>query len=413
MLEMTRPPGYRQLLALPAPRRLAIGSVPADLSDWLDYAAVVGLLVFTWEQGPFVLALFALMLMLPYILVGPVLLALLHRPPIRALLIASNVGRAVTTAGLIVVADTTALLVLVFLRSSIDSVFAPVRQSAIQATTPDELLTPANGLHQAINQASKIAGPALGGLLLGIVSPGVVFGINAALSLLAAAIMASVVIPPRSRAAPSGTFVQRMLAGVSEMRHNHQLRLAVVFIAVAYGAFYLYDALIALLVDDFGFGSTAFGFLVAASGFGGVLGALVAGRMPRFRPLAMMGTGAGVTGVFALGVGAAALVGLHPPLWLLLAIMVVTGAATAIMLVPYRVVVQSTVAPDRIAPVYAAGEAVSVVAMVGAPFVGSTVASAWGTGAAFVAGGVVLLFLLAWTFAGHAGQRPTEAGAVR
>lgn len=39
------PKGYRALLALAVPRRLAAASIPADLADWLDYAAVVALLV--------------------------------------------------------------------------------------------------------------------------------------------------------------------------------------------------------------------------------------------------------------------------------------------------------------------------------------------------------------------------------
>jgi hypothetical protein len=135
--------------------------------------------------------------------------------------------------------------------------------------------------------------------------------------------------------------------------------------------------------------------------------------MPRVRPLTMMGSGAGITGVIAVVVGVAALVGLHLPLWLFLLVMVVTGGATALMLVPYRIVVQSTVAPDRIAPVYAAGEAVSVVAMMAAPFIGSTFASAWGTGAAFVAGGAVLLLLLAWTFFGPAAIAQIDTGGAR
>jgi predicted MFS family arabinose efflux permease len=395
---MAESPGYRDLLALSAPRRLALGAMPADLSDWLDYAAVVALLVFAWDEGPFVLALFALMLILPYVLVGPILVALLHRVPLRTLLVASNLGRAATTAALIFVGDTAILLGLVFIRASVDSVFSPVRQSAIKATTPDKLLPAANGLHQAVNQVSKIAGPALGGLLLSVVSPAAVFGINACLSIVAAAIMATVAVPSPPQEVVSEPFLRRTFSGVVEIRHNRKLRIAVVFIAVAYGAFYLYDALIALIAEDFGLDATDFGLLVAASGLGGVLGALIAGRMPRAHPLAMMGTGAGVTGVFAVAVGAAALAGFLVPLWLFLPVMIFTGGANALMLVPYRVVVQSTVPPDRIASVYAAGEAVSVVAMMAAPFIGSTFATTWGTGAAFAAGGVALLLLFGWAF---------------
>lgn len=63
--------GYRGLLPLPVPRRLAMASIPADFVDWLDYAAIIALLVFAWGEGPFVLALFAFCLTLPHVAVVP------------------------------------------------------------------------------------------------------------------------------------------------------------------------------------------------------------------------------------------------------------------------------------------------------------------------------------------------------
>jgi len=400
--------GYRSLLALPAPRRLALGAVPADLADWLDYAAIVALLVFVWDGGPFTLALFALALSLPYILVGPVLVALLHRMPLRTLLVVSNLGRAATTFALVLAGDPAIVLAIVFLRSSVDSVFTPARQAAIKATTPDELLTPANGLHQAINQTSKIAGPAIGGLLLGLVPPAVVFGVNGALSLVAASVMATVVIPLRSGEGKAETFRQRTFAGMNELRRNRTLRLAVAFVAMAYAAFFLYDALIALLAISFGFSSTAYGLSIAASGLGGVVGALVAGRLANVRPMAVMGVGAAVAGSFTIAVGAASLAALPAPLWLFYLAMGGMGGATAFILVPYRTVIQSAVAPERVASVFATGEAISVAAMLAAPFIGSTIAVAWGTGAPFVAGGLMLLLLVAWTFAGRVAREAPE-----
>ncbi|MCW5715014.1 MAG: MFS transporter [Bauldia sp.] len=401
---MTVTLGYRSLLALPGPRRLALGAIPADLADWLDYAAIVALLVFIWDGGPFTLALFAVALSLPYVLVGPVLLALLHRMPLRTLLVVSNAGRAATTAALVFAGDPAIVLAVVFLRSSIDSVFTPARQAAIKATTPHDLLSPANGLHQAINQTSKIAGPALGGLLLGIVAPAVVFALNAGLSLVAAIVMATVALPHREPEAATETFFRRSLAGLNELRLNRKLRLAVAFIAMAYAAFFLYDALISLLAIGFGFDATAYGLSIAASGLGGVVGALVAGRLSGPAPMTVMAAGAGVSGGITIVVGAASLADLAVPFWLFFLTMGVMGAATAFILVPYRTIIQSTVAHDRVASVFATGEAISVAAMLAAPFIGSTIAVAWGTGAAFIAGGIMLLVLVAWTFAGPAAR---------
>jgi len=74
------------------------------------------------------------------------------------------------------------------------------------------------------------------------------------------------------------------------------------------------------------------------------------------------------------------------------------------MLVPYRTIVQTDAPPDRIARVFAAGEAVITMTMLSAPLIGSAIASHWGTPAAFLVGGVLLLALGAITLVAHRGD---------
>lgn len=246
-LGQAQPTGYASLLRLPVPRRLAFASVPADFADWLDYAAVIALLVFAWGEGPFVLALFAFVLTLPYVAVGPLLAVYVDRTPLARVLVLSNIGRALTTLALVVAPSTAAVLGLVFLRACVDSAVGPARQAAIQASTPPEMLGTANGLHHAINQTSKIAGPAMGGLLLALIPAQAVFGINAVLSLLAAALIWGIALPvrPKPKIEAPTKFLADLVAGVAEFRRSRLLLAALVFSSVAYFAFFLYDALIA------------------------------------------------------------------------------------------------------------------------------------------------------------------------
>ncbi|HWV22457.1 MAG TPA: MFS transporter [Devosia sp.] len=396
--------GYGALLALPIPRRLAAASVPADFSDWLDYAAVVALVVFAWGEGPFALAMFALALSLPYILVGPFVAVVVDRVPIRAVLVISNLGRGLATLGFAFAGDTAVLLTLVFLRGCVDSAFTPARQAAIQASTPENLRGVANGLHQAINQTSKIAGPALGGLLLAFWPAQNIFILNAGLSLVAALIAASVVLP--ARAAPAeekGKFFTESLKGISEFRRSRRLLVALIFSACAYFAFFLYDALMALLAEGFGFDATAFGLSISASGLGGLIGALVAGSLASKRPMLTMSLAAVISGLTTCAMALAAIMGWPVQLPAFLLALCFMGGATAFMLVPYRTIVQADAPPDRIARVFATGEAVITLTMLSAPLIGSFIASQWGTPAAFIAGGAVLVLLGAVTLASHRG----------
>jgi MFS family permease len=417
-----KPGGYRQLLTLRVPRRLAMASIPADFADWVDYAAIIALLVFAWGEGPFALALFALALTLPYVVIGPLLAVAVDRLPLGRVLVLSNLGRALTTVALVFAASTPVVLLIVLLRAAVDSAFTPARQGAIQASTPPELLASANGLHQAINQTSKIVGPALGGLLLVALPVQGVFAVNAVLSLVAALTLIGLGLPSRAKREPLALRAE-LVVGIAEFRRNRLLLLALIFSAVAYFAFFLYDALVALLTEDFGLGATAFGFGIAASGAGGLLGALAAGRVAGSHPIGAMTAAAAVSGGVAIAVALAALSGFAMPMPLYFLALALMGGSTAFMLVPYRTIVQAETPPDRIGRVFATGEAVTMAVMLSAPFIGSAIAYAYGTGAAFLSGGVLLVGLGAVTAiatrrglpraSSHDTTRPEKMGRLR
>jgi len=396
---------YSELLALPVPRRLALASIPADFADWLDYAAVVALLVFAWGEGPFVLALFAVALSLPYVAIGPIVAAAVDRAPLGRVLLLSNLGRALTTFALVFAGNTVLVLAIVFLRAVIDSAFTPARQAAIQVSTPPNLLASANGLHQAINQTSKIVGPAAGGLLLAFLPAQAVFGVNSVLSLVAAALVIGLALP-REHKTPdvAESRMTRLSAGFAEFRRNRRLLMTLAFAASAYFAFFLYDTLIALLTGDFGFDETVFGIGIAVSGAGGLLGSLVAGRFASNHPMSMMFAAGAFSGLVTILLAVAALTSLSLVLAVFLLALGLMGGSTAFMIVPYRTIIQTETPQDRIARVSAAGEAVMVAAMLSAPFIGSAIASSYGNGAAFLVGGAFLVVLSAVSVLLHRGK---------
>ena len=342
-----------------------------------------------------VLAFFALALTLPYVAIDPFLAVLVDRSSLRTVLVVSNLGRAAATLGLLFAGDAVALLLIVFARSSIDSAFTPARLAAIQATTLKELLHAANGLHQAIKQLSKIAGPALGGELLAAIPPQSVFGINAVLSIVAAGIAATVAVHRSPAVGPDSQegALRTALAGFTEFGRNRLLRIALTFMAAGFFAVFLYDALIALLTQELGFDETVFGLSIAMSELGGLVGALIAGRATQMKPFTLMSVAALVGGFVALLLGVAALAGWSLATAAFLGALALAGGSVGLVTVPYRKIVQSETPPDRIARVFVAGEAVTVTVMMSAPFIGSAIATQLGTGAAFISGGVIMVLL--------------------
>jgi hypothetical protein len=73
--------------------------------------------------------------------------------------------------------------------------------------------------------------------------------------------------------------------------------------------------------------------------------------------------------------------------------MAIMGGTTVFMMVHYRAVIQRETPPDRIARVVAAGEAIMILALMTAPFIGSLITGMAGVGAPFFVGGVLLTLI--------------------
>ncbi len=373
-------------------RRLLLAQTPADFADWLDFVAIGALLAFTWQAEPFVFALLAVSMGAPYLLLGPLAGVFVDRVALRQVLVWSNLLRGLATTLMFFAPSWPVLLAFVALRSGVDTFYTPAKQAAIQALTGPAERTSANGLSHAINQASKIVAPALGGALLLRLDASEVFLVNAAVSILAAALALRLNLQGRARVESGPSFRQDLRAGLNDIRGNAIVRAALLMMAAGYFAMFFYDTLIPPLIRSLGFTPTDLGLALASVGAGGVIGALglSLGPEPR-RPFLWIGAGAFVAAVLVIWIGLAELgmAAMSRPLFL--AVFGVVGFATALTVVPFRTILQNNVAEARMGRVTALSEAANTIALLSAPFIGAAVAAAFGIGAAFVLGGAVML----------------------
>lgn len=386
--------GTRAVLADPAQRRLLLGGAPADFADWLDYIATTALIVYVWHHGPFELALFAIAMTLPYVTVAPFLAAWVDRTDLKRVLVISNVVRAVATFSLAVAPNIWVLLALIMLRSLADSAFNPARQAALQAITPKPQIAAANALHAGVGQTAKVVGPAIGGALMLIVPIQGVFIANGLLSALAVLGFALVNIPPRAPVTEEHpTIWSQFGVGFAELRKTRLMFAAVSFVAAAHFVFFLYDTQIALLSAQLGYSATELGLTLTASGVGGVIAAAIAARFDHIRPMVLISVPSLISGPVTVALAVAAILGVAINFWVFMAVMAVMGGTTVFMMVHYRAVIQRETPPDRIARVVAAGEAIMIVALMTAPFIGSLLTAVAGVGAPFFIGGALLTLI--------------------
>lgn len=392
----------RATLSDPALRRLLVAQAPADFADWLDAVAIIALLAYHWHVAPYVFACLAVAFGLPYLIVGPAAGAVVDRMDLRRVLFLSNLGRGLATFALAFAPGWPGLLALIALRGAVDCFFGPAKQAALQTLAPPEQRMAANGLSHALNQASKIVAPSLGGLALLALAPSGVFMANALVSLLAAGLLIGLPpLPPQPHVhgAEPG-FAARLRAGVAEVQDKPVLRATLALMAAGFFAMFFYDTLIAPLIRDIGLSETGLGLSIAAVGAGGVVGALLAGagHAPR-RPFGWIAGASVASALLIGGLGLAEMLGMRPGLLTVCVIFALVGFATSFQIVPTRVILQTEVAPERIGRVTALSEAANSLAMLVAPFLGAALAGLWTTGAAFLAGSGLMAVIGARAFA--------------
>jgi MFS family permease len=244
----------------------------------------------------------------------------------RKVLIASDLVGAACFGMMALSSEPAWLLVWAFLSTLAEAPFWSASEAAIPNVAGPELTTWANSLIGASRLAGIAIGPALGGAMLAVSSPTVVFGVNGASFVLSALIILSV----HARfAGDRGDEEEHrgIRAGFRFLRHDRVLRTLlaawVVFIS-GMGMSMVADAPLAVVFEA---GSFGFGLLITAWGGGSALGSLMARRMGEGSEGSWL-VAAGIV-IAATGIG----VGVSPWFPLAVALLFVMGLADGVTIV--------------------------------------------------------------------------------
>jgi MFS family permease len=321
----------RDVLSSPALRRLQLAWTGSILGNW---AYLVALGVYAYDQGgATAVGLVGVIRLIPAAIAAPFMASLADRFPRVGVMVASDLVRCVLmlAAAATIAADGPAPVVyaIVALSTVATTVFRPAQSALLPALvrSPAEL-TAANVASSTLESVGTFLGPALGGLLLALTSPEVVFAANAGTFLWSALLVVALrrFEPPREpRSATDDGTGERdgVLAGVATIVREPTLRTLVglygaqTLVAGAMNVLVVVTSFELLDLDEAGVG-----LLYAAVGVGGLLGGVVAlllastGRLARDfaiglalfgLPLALIGglpiAVVAVAGLAILGIG--------------------------------------------------------------------------------------------------------------
>ena len=264
-------------------RRLQLAWAGSVLGGW---AYLVALGVYAYDEGgAAAVGLVGLIRMIPAAIAAPFTASLADRFSRVTVMVASDAIRFALMAGAaaVIAAGGPAPVVYVLVAASTvtGTVFRPAQAALLPALvrTPNEL-TAANVASSTIESIGTFLGPALGGLLLAVSSPEVVFAANGLTFLWSAALvlgLRGLEQPREPREAAADEQEAGMLAGIGTIVREPTLRTLVglyaaqTLVAGALNVLVVVTSFELLDLDDAGVG-----LLYAAVGVGGLVGGFVA-----------------------------------------------------------------------------------------------------------------------------------------
>jgi MFS family permease len=400
---------FRGNFGNPNLRRIQLAGMGSVMGLW---AYSVALSVYAYEAGGArAVGIVTLFRAIPAAISAPFTSTLADRLPRVPFLVVTNLGRAgsIGAAGAVALAGGPELLVysLASLAAILGTAFLPAESALLPALaqTPDEL-TAANVVRSTIESVGTFAGPAIGGALLAVVTPGTVMLVTAGAFIWGAALVS--LIRPGSGAPapatpktetgscdePAASFLREVGGGLAAIARDRRLRVVVglyaaqTLVAGALGVLVVVTALGLL-----GWGDSGVGLLNAAMGVGGLLGSLAAfALIGRKRLASDFGLGIVLWGAPLVAVG------IWPQGWVALVALMVLGLGNTLVDVAGLTLLQRTAPPDVIGRVFGVLEMVLVGTIGLGAALAPTLIDVVGTRWSLVAVGAILPALAALTW---------------
>ena len=389
---------FRAVFGNPDLRRVElafIGFNTAELGTW------VAILVFAYEAGGAAAAgAIGVVQLIPAMIFAPVASLLGDRYRRERVLLAGYLIEAIamgmTAVALLIEAHVPIIYVLAALAATSVTLTRPAQGSLLPslARTPEEL-TAANAAAGWIESLSMFAGPATAGVLLAVSGPGAVFAAMSGALLLSALLAARI----ETRSAPptrahDASALGDLLGGFRALVHESQPRLVILLM----GAYFVMEGALDVLLVVLAFkmlhiGSGGVGFLNAAVGVGGIIGAALATLLVASRRLTppLLG-GASTFGTALIAIG------LFPSRVLAPFLVGMAGAGRPLIDVAGRTLLQRVV-PDRVlSRVFGVLEGLYMAGLALGLTIAPILFALMGQRATFVVAGSFLpiVYLLAW-----------------
>ena len=308
---MIVPDRLNHLLKNPVFRRVWLAGGCVGVARWLEML-VVGVFAFDATGSAFLVAFLVIMRLAPLAIFGPLVGAFADRLPPRLFLLCSLTAATLVslTVALLFTLGLAAywhVALATFASGLIWTTDMPLRRTILGDVAGPDRIAPAMSLDSATNNATRMLGPLLGGLLYEWLGTGGAFALSATLYALAALMMLAVpsgLGKKMKREDPAGVLRDLREAVRFVARDRDILRILLVTVVFNIWGFPFVSMIPVIGSDDLSLSAGWIGVLAALEGGGALIGALtvaVSVRPGGFRKLYYFGTVGYLLLVFVTG----------------------------------------------------------------------------------------------------------------
>ena len=278
--------GLGELFHNPGFVRLWLSGVLCGALRWLELLAI-GLFVLERTGSPLLVAVLTLVRMAPMLLFGIPAGALADRYDRRRLLVLSLAVLALASGILSILALTGRILIWqvalgAFLNGMFWSTEFPVRRTMLGELVGPAVLSRAMALESATSNATRMVGPALGGVLLQALGLFGVYLLGAILYTAATLLTLRIVYHQARPAGGSASLVAMLVEGWRFARAQRLILGALVVTVIVNFWGFAYITMVPVIGERvLHLSPTLIGVLMSTEGFGALLGALLVGRTDR------------------------------------------------------------------------------------------------------------------------------------
>lgn len=237
----------------------------------------MSLYVLKFENPVFGMGTLSLLLVIPWILVGPYAGLLADRYSKRTIIVFCDIIRGFLSICLFFIDSIWIFFVIVFAITILDVLFTPAINGYIPFIVPEENIEVANSWYSGSGELARLLGPAIGGFLVANFGSSLVFFING-ISLIISGISEIFIKNPgivHFEDKEKTPFIEDLKVGLQYAKTNNNIKFIIVFFAIASSAFGGFSILYATVAtQNLGLSDEWYGIFATINGVGSLLGAM-------------------------------------------------------------------------------------------------------------------------------------------